>query len=137
MRRVLPPHYELKTRPDGLNEIALPLALDYSTVNQWASNNIKAHRDRIAAITDLSAVQVSFDAFIARFDNAFISDVANVLLWFSGKDILAGMNDWLDTKSIENPGRFRALLRDWIIANPQRALELLPEWNSLTDVLRA
>jgi hypothetical protein len=63
--------------------------------------------------------------------------VANVLLWFSGKDILAGMADWLATRSIANPGEFRAILRDWIISNPDRAIELLPEWKGLIDILRA
>ena len=34
-----------------------------------------------------------------------------------------------------NPGAFRAALRDWIIANPWRTLELLPEWNGMIDVV--
>jgi len=74
---------------------------------------------------------------VSEADDAFVADVAKILLWFSGKDILAGMADWLVTKSVANPGEFRASLRDWAIANPGRALELLPEWNSLTEILRA
>src|SRR6185503_12131059 len=35
VRRDLPPHYELKTRPDGLNDIDLPVDLNYATVNAW------------------------------------------------------------------------------------------------------
>ncbi|MFH1117073.1 MAG: hypothetical protein V1792_24410 [Pseudomonadota bacterium] len=69
------------------------------------------------------------------FDDAFVAEVSNVLLWFSGKDILAGIAEWLGTKGVDNPGAFRASLRDWIIANPERALELLPEWSSLTEIL--
>jgi hypothetical protein len=119
-----------------LNEIALPLALDIEAVNEWASSTIKAHRDRIAAKADPPVVQESFNAFVARFDDHFVSDMANVLLWFSGKHILAGMANWLSARAVANPGAFRAMLRDWIIANPERALEFLPEWNSLTKVLR-
>ena len=63
--------------------------------------------------------------------------MANVLLWFSGKDMLAGLADWLIHKTVINPGTFRASLRDWMIGNPVRALELLPEWNGMIDVLRA
>ena len=137
VRRALPPHYELRTRPDGLNEIALPLALDSAAVNAWASNSIETHREHTIAKTDPPAVQASLDGFAARFDDAFVADVANILLWFSGKDILAGMADWLSTKAVANPGAFRASLRDWIIANPERALELLPEWKAMTEVLRA
>ncbi len=136
VRRALPPHYELKTRPDELNEIALPLALDPAAVNAWALNSIKDHRIRITATTDPPAVQRSLDDFTSRFDDAFVADVANVLLWFSGKDILAGMADWLGAKAVANPGAFRALLRDWVIANPGQTLELLPEWNAMIEVLR-
>jgi hypothetical protein len=137
VRRALPPQYELRTRPNDLNEIALPLLLDSAAVNAWALNNIENHRSLIIATTDPPAVQESLENFTARFDDAFVTDVANVLLWFSGKDILAGMTDWLITKSFANTGKFRASLRDWIIANPGRALELLPEWNAMTEVLRA
>jgi len=49
VRRELPPQYELRTRPDGLNEIDLPPALDSAAVNAWASNNIQNHRGRIVA----------------------------------------------------------------------------------------
>lgn len=136
VRRALPPHYKLETRPDGLNEIALPQGLDSTAVNGWASNSIETHRSHIATKTDPHAVQTSFDDFSARFNDAFITDVANILLWFSGKDILAGMAGWLGSKGIANPGEFRALLRDWIIAHPEQTLELLPEWNSLTTILR-
>jgi hypothetical protein len=136
VRRALPPHYELRTRPD-LNEIALPSALDPAAVNAWALTSIGDHRSRIAAATDPSALQASLDGFAARFDDAFVADVASILLWFSGKDIMAAMSDWLGAKAVANPGELRASLRDWIIANPERALELLPEWNAMTEVLRA
>jgi len=75
--------------------------------------------------------------FAGRFDDVFVAEVASVLLWFSGKDMLAGMADWLKTKGMANPGVFRASLRDWIIANPARAVELLPEWSGMTEAVRA
>jgi hypothetical protein len=137
VRRALPRHYELRTCPAGLNEIALPSDLDATAVNSWAIENIDTHHSAIAASTDPSAVGESLDRFAARFDDALVADVANVLLWFSGKDLLAGMADWLITRAIANPGAFRALLRDWVIANPARTVELLPEWNCLSEVLRA
>jgi len=137
VRRALPPHYELRTRPDGLNELELPSILDSARVNEWASQAINQHRGPMVAATDAGAVQNSLDAFAARFDDAFVDDVTNILVWFSGKDLLAGMAEWLLAKAVVNPGAFRALLRDWIIANPERALVLLPEWNALVEALRA
>ena len=137
VRRALPPHHDLKTRPDGLNEIDLPTVLDAAVVHAWALSSIEDYRRRIADVTDPPEIEASINAFYARFDDAFVADVANILLWFSGKDLLAGMTDWLASKVIGYPGAFRASLRDWIIANPMQALKLLPEWKSLIQVLRA
>lgn len=137
VRRSLPPHYELNTRPDGLADIGLPPALDSPTVNTWASQRILGHRRGILEVTDPVAIQTSFDRFVTRFDDVFLSDSQNILLWLPGKDLLAAMGEWLATKGIANPGLFRALLRDWIISNPLRSLDLLAEWDALVNVLRA
>jgi hypothetical protein len=91
----------------------------------------------MATATDPTAVQASLDAFAARFNDVFVADVETVLVWFSGKDLLAGLTDWLVAKGVPNPGEFRASLRDWIIAYPDRALQLLPEWNGMLEVVRA
>lgn len=137
VRRALPPQYELATRPDGLNEIALPAGLDRITVENWAVDNIRTHRERIVSATDPHQVKEIFDDFLVRFDEEFLSDAAKILLWFSGKDILAGMADWFEAKAIGNVGLFRANIRDWIITNPERTLELLPEWANLRKTLRS
>jgi hypothetical protein len=88
-------------------------------------------------VADPLVIQLSFERFATRFDEAFLAHVEDILLWFSGKDILAGMSDWLIARAVANPGAFRASLRDWIIANPVRTLELLPEWSSAITILRA
>lgn len=136
VRRTFPPNYDLKTRPDRLRELDLPQALEANDVNAWASHNIESHRAGIVSATDSAAVQASLADCAARFDDAFVADVAKVLLWFSGKDLLAGMAGWLITKAVPNPGAFRASLRDWIIANHLRVLELLPEWSAMIRTLR-
>jgi hypothetical protein len=40
VRRGLPPHYQLRTRPDDLNELTLPVALDSATVREWAADSV-------------------------------------------------------------------------------------------------
>jgi hypothetical protein len=137
VRRVLPPHYDLKTRPGDLNEIALPQDLSEAAVEHWALSDIETHRSRIAVQTDRHTIQTTFQEFSTRFDGNFIANTAQILLWFSGKDILAGMSGWLAAKGVANPGEFRASLRNWIIAYPERTLELLPEWRALIEVLRS
>jgi hypothetical protein len=137
VRRALPPSYDLSTRPDGLNEIDLPRALDAAAVNTWALQSIADHRAIITTATDAPSVQVSLDAFAAQFNDAFVADVAKVLLWFSGKDLLAGLVDWLVAKGVANAGEFRALLRDWMITDPVRTLKLLPEWKAMVELVRA
>ena len=137
VRRALPPHYNLRTRPDGLPEIGLPAALDTAAVWTWASDSVEGHRFAMAAAMDPAAVQTSFDVLSARFEDAFATDVAAILVWFSGKDLFAGMAEWVMARGVANAGAFRASLRDWMIANPTRVLELLPEWNGLIEVVRA
>lgn len=136
VRRALPPHYDLKTRPDDLNELAVP-SLDVTTIRQWAIESIECHRVLIVAAMEPAAVHAKMDSFVLRFDDAFVNDVPNVLLWFSGKDILAGMADWLANRMVANPGLLRAAIRDWVIAHPSRTIELLPEWGAFVEAVRA
>lgn len=136
VRRNLPPNHELRTRPSSLNEIALPQGLAAASVYAWASNTISEHREPIVSATTSMAVQQSFQSFEGRFDDAFCEEVEKVLTWFSGKDLLAGLTDWLDHKGVANPGELRATIRNWIIAHPERTLQLLPEWDRLVTLLR-
>jgi hypothetical protein len=106
VRRDLPPNYKLATRVDDINEVELPTLLDAASVFSWASDSVRGHRERIVAKTDEASVRTSFQAFSDRFDDAFLSDTARVLVWFSGKDLLAGMSEWLQTKGLGNCGRF-------------------------------
>ena len=137
VRRALPPHFELRTRPDGLNEIALPASLAAADVHSWASHSIAAHRAPMVAATDPASIQKAVVELTAKFDNAFLADTDGVLIWFSGKDLLAALSGWLVARGIVNSGAFRATIRDWIIANPTRALQLLPEWDGLVQAVRA
>ncbi len=136
VRRVLPPAYKLETRPDTLSEIALPSRSDLSAVSSWAFDTIGVHRNIIVEATDTERVRGVLAKYIVQFDDAFVADVSKVLLWFSGKDILAGMAGWLKKKKFKNPGLFRASMRDWVIANPERTIELLPEWRNLANALK-
>lgn len=135
-RRSLPPAYELETRPVGLNEIALPSQLNSESVRIWVTESIRTHRERIVGVTDPHTIENSFDSLLERFNDSFISDTANVLLWFSGKDVMAGMADWLTSRSISSPGLFRSRIRDWVRAHPTQAISYFAEWQALITLLR-
>lgn len=135
IRRSLPPHYELRTRPDDLNEIDLPPALDSASVNAWALANISQFSERFTSKIQPDEIRELWEKHNRLFDPAFLADIDRVLIWFSGKDLFAGLRQWLEQKRV-HPGELRALLRDWVIAHPARALELLPEWRGLVEVVR-
>ncbi|MEI6758345.1 MAG: hypothetical protein WCK85_10865 [Chlorobium sp.] len=121
VRRALPPAYKLKTRPENLKnkDIALPANADFRAFSTWAFDSIAAHRDRIADATDAKTVNKLLGDFIARFDDEFVTDVSNVLIWFSGKDIMAGLSDWLKTRNFKSATDFRSVMSNWVIENPE------------------
>ena len=69
--------------------------------------------------------------------STLVESVDDVLIWFAGKDLMAGLGPWLVTQGIENPGAFRAKLRTWLGDHPDDAPVLLPEWRGLISMLRA
>lgn len=135
-RRQLPPNYELRTRPDGLNEFELPEALDENSSRSWTHAHVAAYRDRIVPALNPENVIGVLQSHFLRFDLEFTASVPNVLLWFSGKDLLAALTQWLADKAEMHPGGFRARVRDWIRSNPERTLSHLPEWAALVRTLR-
>jgi hypothetical protein len=137
VRRTLPPNYELNTRPVDIGEFELPDALDAAFSHRWALDTIAHHFERINSACEPDHVRRLIQSLSERFDAEFISNVPLVLLWFSGKDLLAGMASWFDQKGIASPGLLRARLRDWIMNDPETGLQLLPEWRALRDALRA
>ena len=72
----------------------------------------------------------------ARLTDAFLGDVANVLLWCSGKDLLAGLIPWLQATHRMHPSQLCTRIQDWIEMNPDQTLVLLPEWDSFRNLLR-
>jgi hypothetical protein len=134
-RRSLPPTYELRTRgPD--DELDLPADLSEPGCREWAWSQARAFSDRVRSALARDSVTATFDSFSVRLRDA-LGDVQSVLLWFSGKDLMAGLSTWLQRQGVAGPGLFRRKLCDGISLNPERALRLLPEWDALVQTLRA
>ncbi len=137
-RRSLPPHYELRTRPDDVtdHEYRLPAALDLAASRDWALKTAAAHGASIAGALAAEAVAKTCDDFAARFTDGFCRSLGDVLVWFSGKDLIAGLGPWLASKGLSGAGSFLYVLREWIRANPDRARDLLPEWAFFVNAVR-
>lgn len=74
------------------------------------------------AETDL---RKSFDEYRTKFSTM---SVPEILIWYSGKDVLTFMAPQLVADS---PKVLRNRLRNWVRNNPDEAVRLLPEWGEL------
>lgn len=137
IRRSLPPLKDLPTRPGGLSEIDLPPNLDQVSVRAWLTSSIAAFRAPFLSVSDEAAVHAALDQFQASFDAPFLAQIGQILVHFSGKDLLAGLTVWLNSNGFHHPNDFRMVLRDWAIGHPAEMMAIHPEWNSLPGVLRA
>ena len=134
-RRSLPPNHDLQTRPD-VNELQLPADLTERPIQTWVREHTAAFFERIRQALDIPAINTALTERAALLTEPFFSTVPTVLLWCSGKDLLAALDPWLNTQGA-TPGEFRASIREWIRDHPEQALMHLPEWNSLVQILRA
>lgn len=136
-RRSLLPPYELNTRPVDIptDPPRIPDALDADTVSRWARDHAGAFRDRVCPQLAPVEIQRCFEERRRVLERAR-SSVAEVLIWFSGKDLFAALSPWSERRGFPNPGDLRALLRDWMKDHPEDVLAQLPEWRSWVEELR-
>jgi hypothetical protein len=137
VRRGLPPFYVLETHPSNIDpdRFALPENPDYEWCKTWAEKNIQGHKEKTDGCLISAHVIDAFDEKVTRFSSEDFMTVDNILLWFSGKDLLAGMRQWLQENDQEAPGTFRTRLRDWMIKTPEKVLTILKEWRDFVELL--
>lgn len=137
-RRALPPHYELKTRPTELEgrELAVPSRLEECPCREWALGCLETHLNRVSESLSRATSVDCLEKKVAAFTEDFCADYKAVLTWFSGKDLLAALSPALTRLYNVDAGQFRAYLRNWIMAYPQEALDVLPEWQTFVSCLR-
>lgn len=138
-RRALPPHHDLDTRPLECSghDFRLPADLAEGSCSQWACSHAAAYLTGVTTVLRAEALLESLQARLKQFSEEFLQSCELILAWFSGKDLIAALQDWLQAKQVKNPGEFRAALRDWVRAQPTCALGHLPEWQRLCDALHA
>jgi len=135
-RRSLPPFNDLPTRPAELtNEIKIPADCSQAACFTWALQHVAAFRRQVEATLEVAAVQSSLAERAQRLAGLMTSE--EVLLWHSGKDLLAALAPLIATRPEANPKAFLSRLRRWVQGSPQEAVVLFPEWQALLTALAA
>jgi hypothetical protein len=129
-RAKLPPSRELETQPPGIDgDFALPADMSENACWAWLSTSPGRFIGPVIEAFTESALRKSFEQYRAKLAGL---DVQDVLVWFSGKDLLAFAAPKLGPQS---PGEVRNRLRNWVRNHPEETLELLPEWAALKRLL--
>lgn len=138
VRSKLPPSYKLETHPTGIDRDKFQLPTDCSEKRsrEWLSEHVGEFRTEILPLMEPTSLSDTFESRNAQFLEPEFMTVENILLWFSGKDLLAALGEWLNNNHRGNPGDFRKILRDWMMREPDRVLELLEEWKNLVAILK-
>lgn len=132
-RRSLPPHYELQTRPSELKKKEIAIFNDCSepATSVWLQNTTSEFYSKISKALNKETTIENYQNFQNLFTQDFCQDINNILVWFSGKDLLAAMNTWCINNGFPHPSDFRAQVADWCHDNPEEVVNLLPEWQAL------
>lgn len=137
-RTQLPPHYDLNTRPQTLtSKYELPEDLAEPPSFDWARHEVGAFLEHTDAALSAAAITASIADYKVKITEAGFNSSEEVLVWCSGKDMLAAIAPWLQAQGFENPGMFLMRLRDWVRQHSGDAIAILPEWNALVQLLRA
>ncbi len=138
VKRKLPPITLLPGRPVAFGgDFQIPADLTAASTAQWARDVVAEFRALVSTVIE----PIAFDQILvdraAQLNDALISTPELVLSWCSGKDLFTALGAWLQLNHHLDSGNFRLLMRDWIRANPEQTVGLLPEWRRLREILRA
>ncbi|MBM3879944.1 MAG: hypothetical protein FJ387_09530 [Verrucomicrobia bacterium] len=130
VRSKLPPSRHLETHPPQVHgEFALPQDISEPANWNWISTSTREFIQPVAAAFEEDALRGVFEQYKTRVASL---DTSGILVWFSGKDLLANVAPRLGTQS---PGQLRSRLRNWVLEHPEQTLAILPEWAALKSTL--
>ncbi len=138
LRRHLPPQYELQTRPSGFNELQIPEATDERASRDWCMNSIHEFANQVELLASPETTREKFQERAESLSEELLSDATQVLVWCSGKDLLAALTEpTLGKLGFNNAGELRGALRDWIRDNIEESKSFFQEWEGLIEQARA
>lgn len=136
LRRDLLPPRELSTRPAHLkNTIQVPDDCSHAASSRWAFTLVASFRERTAAALAAPAVEALYERYAAHL--AGLTRADEVLLWHSGKDLLAALDPALYRTMAQSPRLLRRRLRNWVRVHPEETVDFFPEWQALRELLRS
>lgn len=126
---------KLATRPSELRgEIKLPTDLGRESSARWAEQVLAEHVEAVRGALDPTEVRRHLDRYVHVLGE--LTTPEDVLLWHSGKDLLAALARPVLERFRRQPHEFLYRLRDWVRDHPDQTLELLPEWRALLSLLQ-
>ena len=138
-RQRLPPSFKFQTLPDEVpdDSLRLPADLSFEAVSSWARDHSWRFHDQLCPQLYPAVIQQVIDERRAKLSEEILISPAEILVWFSGKDLMSALRPWLASRDIGSPGDFRARLRDWVRDHPEETVSFLPEWGSFIAMLNA
>jgi uncharacterized protein CbrC (UPF0167 family) len=139
----LPPKQKLHSRPVDIldKQIAIPIDCSCDAIEKWLIETTGAFDQKVSKALKEESVKQGYWYYINLFDDFFCQEISKVLLWFSGKDLLAALEPWCITKGYQNASAFRETLTnnliEWLRRHPDEVCAILPEWKALINCLRA
>ena len=137
LRRHLPPQYELQTRPSGIKEFQIPKATDERASRDWCMNSIHEFAKQVESLASPETIREKFQERTKNLSEELLSDATQVLVWCSGKDLLAALTEpTLRELGFNNARMLQVALRDWILDNIEESRSFFQEWESLIEQVR-
>jgi hypothetical protein len=138
VKRTLPPVNVIPRRPvECTGEFHLPTDLGVAATAQWARDVVSNFHALVSTVIEPAAFDQIIVDRTAELTDAAFSTTEAVLTWCSGKDLFAALGPWLQASHHLDSGNFRVLMRNWIMANPEPTVALLPEWRRMREIVRA
>ncbi|MCX7047743.1 MAG: hypothetical protein NTX50_19935, partial [Candidatus Sumerlaeota bacterium] len=138
-RPIRPALNQMRTQPSEAEDKAffLPADLSGTWAIQWAKSQAEEFAGKVFPALSADAIEASFKGLTTDFCNRVTASVDEILVWFSGKDLMIALKPWLESKRMNFPNTFTQEIPNWMREYPDSVLNLLPEWRNLCEVLRS
>lgn len=138
-RRGMPSSGTLSTRPPefaGHEFRTLAVKRDEHQLPDWVRDSIQQYRDGTNAALAESVLHGHLQDYIVHLNHAIHGSTEDILVWFSGKDLMAALAPTAYRSFASNPKELRHRLRNWVRSHPDQAMAMFPEWQALRELLR-